>query len=155
MTGAYYSKSNFRDRNIGRELGNRYRTINLSKTMQTNKMTWASAKTQISLGIQPVWLESSLFAWINLGSSASCWARSEDSDQIGRMSRLTWVFAVRTYHFVSFVELRLNYYSLVKNLNIHIVGQDWIIRSDIDSLSLHFVWHWCNLLAVRTHKVWQ
>ena len=36
------------------------------------------AKTQISLGICPVWSESSLFAWRNLGSSATHWAHSED-----------------------------------------------------------------------------
>ena len=53
-------------------------------------------KTQISLGIRPVWFESSLSAWRNLGSSATQWAHSEYSDQTGRMSRLIWVFAGRT-----------------------------------------------------------
>ena len=38
------------------------------------------AKTQISLGIRPVWLESSLSAWRNLGSLATHWAHNEDSD---------------------------------------------------------------------------
>ena len=54
------------------------------------------AKTQISLGIRPVWSESSLSAWRKLGSLATHWAHSEDSDQTGRMPRLTWVFAGRT-----------------------------------------------------------
>ena len=45
-----------------------------------------SAKTQISLGIRPVWLESSLSAWRKLGSLATHWAHSEDSDQTGRPS---------------------------------------------------------------------
>ena len=54
------------------------------------------AKTQISLGVRPVWSESSLFAWRKLGSLATHWARSEDSDQSGRMPRLIWVFAGRT-----------------------------------------------------------
>ena len=40
-----------------------------------------SAKTQISLGIRPVWLESSLSAWRKLGSLATHWAHSEDSDR--------------------------------------------------------------------------
>ena len=54
------------------------------------------AKTQINLDIRPVWSESSLSAWRNLGSLATHWAHSEDSDQTGRMPRLIWVFAVRT-----------------------------------------------------------
>ena len=53
------------------------------------------AKTQISLGIRPVWPESSLFAWRKLGSLATHWAHSEDSDQTGQMPRLIWVFAGR------------------------------------------------------------
>ena len=53
------------------------------------------AKTPISLGIFPVWSESSLSAWRKLGSLATHWAHSEDSDQTGRMPRLIWVFAGR------------------------------------------------------------
>ena len=51
------------------------------------------AKTQISLDIRPVWSESSLSTWRNLGSLATHWAHSEDSDQTGRMPRLIWGFA--------------------------------------------------------------
>ena len=54
------------------------------------------AKTQISLGIRLVWSESSLSTWKKLGSLATHWAHSEDSDQTGRMPRLIWVFAGRT-----------------------------------------------------------
>ena len=61
------------------------------------------AKILFSLGIRPVWSESSLSAWRKLGSLATHWAHSEDSDQIGRMPRLIWVFAGRTCHFVGFV----------------------------------------------------
>ena len=43
------------------------------------------AKTQISLGSHPVWSEFLLSAWRKLGSLASHWAHSEDSDQTGRM----------------------------------------------------------------------
>ena len=50
------------------------------------------AKTQISLGIRPVWSESSLSAGRKLGSLATHWAHSEDSDQTGWMPRLIWVF---------------------------------------------------------------
>ena len=42
--------------------------------------------------IRPVWSESSLSAWRKLGSLATHWAHSEDSDQTGRMPRLIWVF---------------------------------------------------------------
>ena len=64
------------------------------------------AKTQISLGIRPVWSESSLSAWRKLGSLATHWAHSEDSDQTGRMPRLIWVFAGRTCQVVGFVTRR-------------------------------------------------
>ena len=63
---------------------------------KTNKMTVCPAKTQISLGIHPVWSESSLSVWRKLGSLATHWAHSEDSVQTGRMPRLIWVFAGRT-----------------------------------------------------------
>ena len=63
---------------------------------KTNKMAVRPAKTQISLGIRPDWSESSLSAWRKLGSLATHWADSEDTDQTGRMPRLIWVFAGRT-----------------------------------------------------------
>ena len=63
---------------------------------KTNKLSVRPAKTQISLRIHPVWSESSLSAWRNLGSLATTWAHSEDSDQTGRMPRLIWVFAGHT-----------------------------------------------------------
>ena len=73
---------------------------------KTNKMSVCPAKIQISLSIRPVWSESSLSAWRNLGSLATHYAHSEDSDQTGRMPRLIWVFAGRS-HFVGFVMSRL------------------------------------------------
>ena len=51
---------------------------------KTNKVTVRPAKTQISLGIRPVWSEFSLSAWRKLGSLATHWAHGEDSDQTGR-----------------------------------------------------------------------
>ena len=38
---------------------------------KTNKISVNMAKTQISLGIRPVWSESSLSAWRKLGSLAT------------------------------------------------------------------------------------
>ena len=64
---------------------------------KTSNVVVCPAKTQISLGIRPVWSESSLCAWGNLGSLATHWAHSEDSDQTGQMPRLIWVFPGRTF----------------------------------------------------------
>ena len=64
-------------------------------------------KTQISLGIRPVWSESLLSAWRKLGALATHSVQSEDSDQTGQMPRLIWVFARRTFHFVGFVMRQL------------------------------------------------
>ena len=63
---------------------------------KTNRMSVRPANTQISLGIRPVWSESSMSAWRKLRSLATHWAQSEDSDQTGRMPWLIWVFAGRT-----------------------------------------------------------
>ena len=52
-------------------------------------------ETQISLGIRPVWSESSRSAWRKLGSLAVHWMHSKDSGQTGRMPRLIWAFAGR------------------------------------------------------------
>ena len=51
----------------------------LSRPM-TKPTKWhvSLAKTQISLGIRPVWSESSLSAWRNIGSLAIHWAHCED-----------------------------------------------------------------------------
>ena len=65
------------------------------------------AKTQISLGIRPVWSESLLCAQWVAKDPSFLHADSEDSDQTGRMPRLICVFAERTCHFVGFVMWRL------------------------------------------------
>ena len=63
---------------------------------KTNKVSVCPAKTQISLGLHPGWSASSLSTWRKLGSLATHWAHSEDSDQTELMPRLIWVFAGRT-----------------------------------------------------------
>ena len=60
------------------------------------KMSVRPAKTQISLGIHPVWSESSLCAQCVAKDPTLLHADCEDSDQTGRMPRLIWVFAGRT-----------------------------------------------------------
>ena len=54
------------------------------------------AKTRISLGIRPVWSESSMCAQWVAKDPSFLHAVSENSDQTGRMHRLIWIFAGRT-----------------------------------------------------------
>ena len=63
---------------------------------KTNKMSVRPAKTQISLGIRPVWTESSLCAHLVAKDLSFLQADSEDFHQTWRMPRLIWVFAGRT-----------------------------------------------------------
>ena len=76
---------------------------------KTNKISVRPAKTQISLGIHPVWPESSLCALRIAKDPRFLHAKSEDSDQTGWMPKLIWVIAGRTGYFVGFVTRRLNY----------------------------------------------
>ena len=70
--------------------------INEPRHDKTSIMSVRPAKTQISLGIRPVWSESSLCAqWVAKDPSFRH-ADSEDTDQTGRTPRLIWVFAGRT-----------------------------------------------------------
>ena len=64
---------------------------------KTNIMACTPSEDSLSLGIHPVWVwsESLLSAWIKVGSLATYWAHSEDSDETGRMPRLIWFFAGR------------------------------------------------------------
>ena len=64
-------------------------------------MTVRPAKTQISLGICPVWSESSLCAHWLAKDLSFLHADSEDSDQTGR------IFAGRTCDFLGFAMRRL------------------------------------------------
>ena len=59
-------------------------------------MTVRPAKTQISLGIDPVWSESSLCAQWVAKNLRFLHADSEDTDQTGQTPRLIWVFVERT-----------------------------------------------------------
>ena len=60
-----------------KQTGKRTKTMSRLMTKPTN---WPErpAKTQISLGSRPVWSESSLSAWRNIGFLAIQWAYSED-----------------------------------------------------------------------------
>ena len=66
----------------------RNETPNEPRYDKTNKVRVRPAKTQISLGIRPVWSESSLCAQWVAKDPRFFHADSEDSDQTGRMPRL-------------------------------------------------------------------
>ena len=72
----------------------RWHSVSRNMTKPT-KWHVRQAKSQVSLDVRADWPESSLSAWRRIGSLATQWAHSEDSDQIGRMPRLIWVFARR------------------------------------------------------------
>ena len=77
---------------------------------KSNKMTFVPSEDSDSLGIRPVWSESSMCAqWVDYDPSL-LQADSADSDQTGRMPRLIWVFAGHTGHFVGFVMPWLNFH---------------------------------------------
>ena len=81
--------------------------LHWAASWQNQQNDCAPAKTQISLGICPVWSESSLGTQWVAKDLSFLHADSEDSDQTGRMPRLIWVFVGCTCHFVCFVMRRL------------------------------------------------
>ena len=83
------------------------------------------AKTQITLGIHPVWSESSLCTQWVAKDSSFLEADSEDSD------RLIWVFAGRTCHLVGFVTMGLKCFFL-----------SWLVMNIVQIVySGLFSWH--------------
>ena len=84
---------------------------------KTSKVRVRPAKTQISLGICPVWSESSLSAWRNLGSLATHWAHSEDwSDWADAQADLSLRWAHT--HFVGFVMLWLKWSNIFRQTGL-------------------------------------
>ena len=80
---------------------------------KNNKMTVCPAKTRISLGIHPVWWESSLCTQWVAKDPGFLHADSEDwSDWVDAQAhlRLRWA-----HHFVGFVMRRLKYSDALKN----------------------------------------
>ena len=73
-----------------------YAISQLSRDMTKPTVTVRLAKTQISLGIRPVWSESSLCTQWVAKDPSYLHADNEDVDQTGRMPRLVWVFAGHT-----------------------------------------------------------
>ena len=76
---------------------NSMKTVCNVSRVTTKPTIWhvCPAETPISLGIRPVWSESSLSPWRNNKSLATHWAQSEDPDQTGHPPSLIRVFAGR------------------------------------------------------------
>ena len=92
---------------------------------KTNKMTVRPAKTQISLGICPVWSESSTCAKSVAKDPSFLHADSEDSDQTAQIPWLIRVFAGHTCHFVGFVMRRnILYFWHFKTINVYCLAPD-------------------------------
>ena len=104
------------------------------------------AKTQISLGIRPVWSESSLFAWRKLGSLATHWVHSEDSDHTGWMPMLIWVFAGRTVILLVFVRRRLVCY-VVRDVQLMNAVTVWQYRRRLWRSNAFAVWQYSGVAA--------
>ena len=96
-----------------------YQQTNELPLVKTNSVVVRPAETQISLGIHPVWSESSLSA--KLGPLATHWAHSEDSDQTGRMPRLILVFAGRTATLLVLSRGRSNTKRIRNRAELHIL----------------------------------
>ena len=69
---------------------------------------WRTISKDLPL-CKPSPIRASLYAWRHLGSLATHWVHSKDSDQTGWTPRLIWVFTGCKGHFVGSVMLRLNY----------------------------------------------
>ena len=97
---------------------------------KTNKVSVRPAKTQISLGIRPVWSDYSLCAQWVAKDPSFLRADSEDSDQTGRMPRRIWVFAGRTL-ILLVLSCRGSYsssqlYYIVKRVSVYLI-QIWLV----------------------------
>ena len=71
-----------------------------SRMIKPTKLHVRPVKTQISLGICPVWSEFSLCTQWVAKDPSFLHADYEDSDQTGQMPRLIWVIAGCTGHFL-------------------------------------------------------
>ena len=87
------------------------------------------AKTLISLGICPVWSESSLCTQWVAKDSVFLHADSKDSDQSRWMPRLIWVFSGCKAYFVGFVMRWLNIFCLMVYGIAHGLNSQWWINA--------------------------
>ena len=101
-----------------------WRIITTYKPRHDKTKKWmCSQRRHINLGIRPVWSESSLSTWGNIGPLTTFWAQKVKTGQTERMYRLwsDWADARADLtlhwahsHFVGFVMRRLNWWSNCK-----------------------------------------
>ena len=101
-------------------------------TTKPTKWHVCPVKTQISLGIHPIWSESSLSAWRNLGSLATHWAHSEDPDQMGRGRCPGWPESLLGAHAILLVmSWGSSFFSFYDNSwKVNIYYGDWFRGAD-------------------------
>ena len=97
------------------------------------------AKTQISLGIHPVWSVSSLSPWTNLGSLATHSVHSKDSDQIGQAD-LSLCWAHKSFYWFRHVTSQMFF---VADFNRHLFKRAMFAWRPVRTTSGH-----CQLLPV-------
>ena len=104
------------------------------------------AKTQISLGIRPVWSDSSLSAWRKLCVLSYPLNRSKNSDLTGLMPRLIWVFAGHTV-----ILLVLSWGSSFCMLLTEELNQVMVILKSISNYKIHASQTYdCTLITLLT-----
>ena len=112
-------------------------------------MSVRPAKTQISLGIRPVWSESSLSAWRKLGSLATHWAHSEDwSDWADAQADLSLRWAHS--HFVGFVMSRLKLF--LKSMHTHTHLTNEIFVYDVNNYSMEYLYEYRSFISYYWKK---
>ena len=130
----------------------------------TNKVTVRPAKTQISLGIHPVWSESSLCAHWVAKDPSFLRTDSEDSDQTGRMPRLIWIFAGRTL-ILLVLSWCGSYTIMCLWFSDRILYSDWLgmyimLNSGLISLVGGYIesWYikclWSTIISMNSRIVW-
>ena len=108
--------------------------------------------------------QSSQSAWKNLGSLATHWAHSEDSDQTGWIPRLIYVFAGHTGHIVGFLIMWLNYqlywrmlmshdllsHDLYTGLKLmsHELSHDWLVLLYCPKADVTWLITWLTCLVI-------
>ena len=126
--------------------------INKPRHYKTNKVIVRPAKTQISLGIRPVWSESLLCTWWVAKNPSFLHADSKDSDRTGRMPRLIWVFAGRTATLLVLSCRGSNRSAVVVNCWVINHGLEVSYKVD-DIMSTKREWYTCIYLQL-TNKPW-
>ena len=120
---------------------------------KTNKKNVRPAKTQISLGILPVWSESSLSAWRTFGALATHWAQAKTLIRLG--GRLGWSeSSLGAYSFCWFCHVAAHIRTISDQYNcfLKLRSNNFIHFAWISAMNVHCGWpsyRLCHLLHKR------